>query len=1000
VKAAKLGLVSRLGVVLGLAAFACSSSKSTGPAPPPGPTPPALMPGEICDTTNTAPLNVLLDRAEVEVAPGQTRTVRVSVEPDLCSPGTLSFATGDPTIAAAPASARLDLRHPTWDVAVSGGATGTTTITATMTRSDGSTSSATLPVVVMDPTPVACTPADAGSGQLSASTYTLGGSGNLSAASLAVPPGAFARTDWLSLSAFTAKIACDADLTAPMQGGPPGLVPISPAVNFSTTGLSMTQSLRRELDFAIPVNPAAIPPAGRLRHLQVLFKGGALTPKSIATAPRVMTVANPRIEQVQGSSPAVYVLRFSSPWFGTYQAAFAPDAGTQHRTRRLVHRAVLGFSMGSGGAATFGMRHHDKFDVIAPLGGPSDWNWLGWYVEKYALGGFCPANQPNCPKYAPDAYPLSETYAHTMDWNHWFYEVGGGNGGTFSRGEYTQIFEDLALMAGNPNGQNADPKLSFFAAGPTASDGWVSGGPTIPASVYCPVTVDPIKNDPNMMQQQQTQQQCTLARCDPMNTWKAPAPYYDAEYNPDGSKQVISFCDGNDNGTSPYVDTWVAPTPATEVPVDLVLAVDLNRNGVRDMNEPVLRQGHEPWQDTGTDGLFDAQEPGYDAVNNPDPNQDDYDFQINPNGTENDHHHEMSEPYQDVGLDGVAGTKQLSQGGYDYGEGDGMFTQADGLVNFAKVDPHNILHQWVTGIPAGPMTDQELLRFNVWSDGGVRDLFNFAAVANHLEGAIASRLGSNGLQLRTTAFYNGFHMLPGQDPTQPDHFDAKAIRWPDLVDSPGMRYGTIDATATQIAQGDGQHVGTASQLLDRLESGLYFAAQHWPDADRTDTQLTSMNPESTTVNVLGTACEIAGKCVTTFTGPKTGRTGPIAVQLPPGYALAENVQRNVRYPVVFVLHGYGQEPTDLEAVAIVSTNFMNDELRSSATRLAKFIIVYVDGRCRISADGHTPECIRGTFYLDSNRPEGAHIDSWFDELLDYMDQNYRTLAPSDIDVVE
>src|SRR5207248_11076289 len=60
---------------------------------------------------------------------------------------------------------------------------------------------------------------------------------------------------------------------------------------------------------------------------------------------------------------------------------------THHRSRHLTHRAVLGFSMGGVGAANFGLRHHDRFDVIAPLGGPGDWTWLLWYIEHFAFAG-------------------------------------------------------------------------------------------------------------------------------------------------------------------------------------------------------------------------------------------------------------------------------------------------------------------------------------------------------------------------------------------------------------------------------------------------------------------------------------------------------------------------------------------------------------------------------------------------------------------------------------
>ena len=107
------------------------------------------------------------------------------------------------------------------------------------------------------------------------------------------------------------------------------------------------------------------------------------------------------------------------------------------------------------------------------------------------------------------------------------------------------------------------------------------------------------------------------------------------------------------------------------MPSDLTLAVDLNGNGIRDLGEPVIRQGEEPYTDTGTDGVADAQEPGYDPVNNPDPERGRLRLPLNPNGTENDHVWEPGEPYQDVGLDGVPNTPQQANGGYDVGEGDG-----------------------------------------------------------------------------------------------------------------------------------------------------------------------------------------------------------------------------------------------------------------------------------------------------------------------------------------
>jgi hypothetical protein len=297
------------------------------------------------------------------------------------------------------------------------------------------------------------------------------------------------------------------------------------------------------------------------------------------------------------------------------------------------------------------------------------------------------------------------------------------------------------------------------------------------------------------------------------------------------------------------------------------------------------------------------------------------------------------------------------------------------------------------------VTDDALSRIDILADGGVRDLFNFATVANHLSGQVHGRRDANGLPLRSVAFYNGFHFLPGEDQTKPSLFSPFDIRWADVADMPNVRYGDLDASRAVVEQtGDGQHVGTVGQLLARLETAFFFAGKRWPDADHHQTEDSRENPSETTKSELGVDCEVKGNCEKIFTGEKSGRTGPIAISLPPGYALKQNVEQNVRYPVLYVLHGYGQDPRDLEAVALVTNNFMNLAERSYATRLPKFIIVYVDGRCRVL--GGKPECIRGTFYMNSARPQGAKLDEWFDEVTEYVDKNFRTMPTTEIEVAD
>jgi hypothetical protein len=994
------------GIAL-VVAWGCTSS----PAPSAqSPTATTLLPGEVCDPTTAPTVLVHFDPMSVVVAPGQTRPVRLVVDPDLCVPVTAAFSLSDSTIASVPDSAGLDLRHPTFDFSVTGTTAGATSLTVTVQRpTDPAPFTGTLPITVMPSNaPATCNSGDQNGGMLSSATTSLSGTGTVADAQLSVPPGAFTRTDELAIPSFSANIACAGDTSGQAAGTP---LPLGPAVTFTPQDPTwLTHSLKRELDFYVPINPAAMPPGARMRHVQVLYSG------PMAKTPRVMSVANPTFTQMPDGN---WALHFESPWFGTYQAAVAANAGTVALKRHLTHKAVIGISMGGGGAGIFGMRHHDQFDAIGPLGGNSDLTWLVWYFEQFKFGGFCPVSNPNCTKYAPNLYPLNETYAHTEDFDHWFFQPGAGTGGSFSRSGWTQILEDFLIMGGNPNGQNADPAVPFVVVGPSSTSPFVMG--TVP-NTNCAITIDPIGPSPDdsaalqaqeavtQAQQQQTQSACQASRCDPANAWIAKTGFYDALYNPDGSRPVISFCDGGQDGTSPYVDTWAPSTPGNQVPSNFTLAVDLNGNGIRDLGEPVIRQGEEPFQDTGTDGLADAEEPGYDPVNNPDPNQDDYDFQVNPNGTENDHTWEPGEPYQDVGLDGVPNTPQQSNGGYDLGESDGKFTLSKGAQQLYAFDPHSILHGRATA-PGGVVDAPALSRLGIWGDGGVRDMANFAAVANHLIGAVASVKNPDGTQAKSTAYYNNFENLPGSDPTQPNQFLAVNVLWADVASAAHLRYGYVDATPAMIAQGDGQHVGTGSQILYRLVTGFYFAASAWTDADRTlpdslvaDPASTDFNGETTTINELGTACELAGHCETYFTGPVSKRMGPVAVTLPPGYALEANRLRDERYPVLFVLHGYGQDPRDLEATAAITDNYMDDAQRSAATRLAKMIVVYVDGRCRIDPTTNTPECIQGTFYLNEPRQVNGHpigqLDDWFEEVITYIDANYRTMGPSDVDVVE
>jgi hypothetical protein len=925
----------------------CSSQRQDAPTPA---TPCELAGG---------PIVVRFDPPSLVLAPGASRPVRVVIEPDVCSPTDVRLAVQSSAIAAAPATVTVDPTRADPELVVTGAANGETALTATIDREDGATGTADLAIDVRDGAIPTCDPGSAATSHVDAASPSARGPASLADAALDVPAAAFTRADELALPPFDATVACDATMAERA-----GLLPLGPAVRFGGSGqVSAARALRRELSFAIPLNPAAFPSGARLRHLRVLYEG----PR--AKTPRPIAVASAHIERTTSGG---YVLRFEAPWLGTYQAAVAADAGSKKTTRHLTHRALFGISMGAGGAASAGLLHHDAFDTIAMLGGPVDWNWLLWYVEAYALGGFCRAGA-TCTTTAPGAYPIEEPFVHTMDFDHLWFQDGDGTGG-IPRAQYGQMLTDLALSRGNPIAENADPELSFLPAGARADTPFVTGDQDCGG-----YTLSPIANAPDEATAQAREAQCNAARCDPKRTLAFPSGYYDDEYNPDGSEQVISFCDGYQapNAVSPYKDVYAPPLSGAAMPVSFAFAVDRNKNGIRDPGEPILRSGHEPYRDVGPDGLADADEPGYDAESNPDPNQDDYEPQINPTGAEGNHRHDDGEPYDDFGLDGVPDSAAKSVVG-DVGEKDGAYTESRGLRGFRAVDPHAIVMGW-SAPAAAPLTADALARLRFWTDGGVRDFLNFAAAARHLHGAIEARAPG------TSAFVNGFGALPGTKPT----FSASDVVWADLPHAVGLRYGAVDASPADVAKGDGQHVGTGDQILSRLGVGYAFVGRAGPDADRRP--FVDEDPDEAAPD-----CEKGGRCDFSFTGPKSGRTAPVTVVFPPGYAGAS--RKDERYPVVYVLHGYGQGEEDVSGLALLTTSAMRDGARSVATRLPRFIVVYVDGRCR--TQNGQPDCISGTFFFDSDRKAGPKALTWMLELIDHVDGTYRTMAPADVEEID
>lgn len=915
------GRLSRGSYFALVVAFAaCKSGDDANDLPDSGPT-------ELCQDPSEGNYKVRVLPHTLVVAPGETRDVTVSIEPDVCVPTPIPITVDNQAIARVDGTFTANITTAAATVKVTGTAVGKAKITATW-----ASATATIDVDVRAKDAPACPAPGAGN-------LAPGGTVKAGNALLALSAGAAfdeASIDPLEkasvVAPFDANIDCKADNKIP-----DGYLALGPAITFGPA----EKKFLRELTFEIPANPALMPTTANMRHVRVLWSSLSLK------EPRFVPVTNPRFEP-RGND---WVLRFEAPRLGTYQATVMKNGGTVKRKRRLTHRAVFGFSMGGIGSSMFGMNHHDLFDAVVPLGGPMDAGFFLSYSMANHFGGFCERKAgdpiPTMPCKVDKPAP-TEMYEHTQTFEDWWHQKGvDGTGGTFGRDSMVSIFRDVSSAWGDPAFNNA--------LNPHVANGIDTPKPLLEnvAADYC---------------------------ADAGKSTVAPTGFYDRRYNPDGKLPVIKFCDGTSQPGFP--GKWA---PGGSRPLEMVLAVDLNKNGARDEGEPVIVQPFEPFSDFGKDGQADKDEKGYDPINNPDPSGDDYDPQYNPLGTEGNRVYDEGEPFEDVGLDGV----QCPMGEtcrYDVGEGNGKFDASIGLQTFFARDARMQMEKYpFSKTPAGgEWTEDALANLDYYSDGGIRDIFNWGAVGYHYMGGFVSRN-------RPASFYNDWEYLPGINikscvtGQNSDCFDPKDVDWSAMGKTSYLRYGNIDAKQRLIEKGDGQHVGYTDQVVRRVQTGLFYIGSRWPDADKKYAENPADRDDPT-------PCGGTTSCNYTFTDSR-GRGGPVTVIVPPGYH--SDASKDLRYPVVYFLHGYGQTPEDLQAFVLLVSPLMGHGLSSRATRLEKMIMVFVDGRCR--GDSKDPECVRGTFYVDSVRDKGPKIDQYFLDLMKHVDTKYRTMAPSEIE---
>lgn len=953
---------------LALASFATTLALAGCNNPPPPPTDGGTGdagPGDAGPQACSTVLGTLtFAHGSIGVVPGTSRHTYLDLAVDAPTDLTIALSASQSGIIDLPATVMIPAHQSRVMVRVTGQAVGTVMLTATAQGFD-TPCTAMIEVVVTAPSVPACAGTATGMVTPGGTAVSVPSGSSLAGAAVSLAAGAM-RADIYHVDPFMVAVGCASDQL------PSGYQALGPAVSFTS---DTVYRFRREIDFAIPIELSLLPSDAHRGHVEVAYTGPG------ASTPRVVGIASPIFEGSAGGG----LLRFQAPRLGTYQAVVRSDV--PHTVSRTYHhRGIMGFSMGGSGSGRLGVGHPELFDFVAPLGGPTDWIYLLEYIHRYHIGGFCTeaerAGGADCSAaslaHAPDR---GELYEHTQEFENWWYEDGyDGQGGHFNREDYISIFRDLTAMFGNANTDASDD--------PMAPD-------LVPPGI------------PDSTRSMSDAERCMPAALAALTIHREPAAgdsdphtgFFDDEYNPHGTYDVIPFCDGAERrdfdpdtrgpctatSTTCQTDTgnW-DPMGTQTVPMEVALAVDVNGNGVRDPGEPVIRNGHEPFVDHGCDGTASAMEAGYDALTNPDPAGDDYDFQYNPTGTEGNWERDDcgamgAEHFDDFGLDGVMGTPQLAAGGYDHGEGNGRFDMAVGADRMISTSPRGLVRGYRGN--GGVMHDGYPLTtidgFDFYADGGVRDLFNWAVQGHHTLGGFAAR----GLPVR---YFNGHAALHMDGRTD---FTFNAVPWEETGRYTLVRYGSIDATEADKIAGDGGHVGTPMQLLQRFFSAVAMMSARWPDGDRTILQ-------DHICNTVGPGCDHVNSIEMDFTAPTTGRTGPVTIVLPPGYFDPANAGEH--YPIVYFLHGYGMQPNDLTAIGGLMWNYMIQPSTPAARRVPKMIFVFPDGRCR------NGECLRGTFYTNAppSTPNGAQMETFLLDLDAYMHTTFRVQGDETVTVSE
>lgn len=654
-------------------------------------------------------------------------------------------------------------------------------------------------------------------------------------------------------------------------------------------------------------------------------------------------------------------------------------------TRRFTFKAIGGVSMGAE-SAVLAANYPGYFDVVGSMGGYVDLRYFSKVLTHQIFGGFCPMkqilanidhiNEKDNPKVFCGPVQPNEPYEWKWDFNHWHADNSGGHWG---RDFYLDVIEGLMYAYGNLF--NYNPKNPLTPPGVSLS--WLNDTTDAEKCAHPAVVGKPYN--------------------------------YNAEYNPKGKYNLITFCDGQPDCGDNNKPAWLKcagnfdPDAPNTHPVYMLLAVDYNGNGKRDYGEPLVINSFERFDDVGTDGCSDEFEDGKGgclkvankAAAGTDPNHDNFDLLKNPGGTENDFWWEKGEPYRDYGLDGVAGT-------HDYGEGNGKYDMNPHMVPLIE---HSARKFFATA------PKSEINKTDYLFDGGIRDAIHALTCAMNM--TIPLRL--RGLDFKT------YHQLAGT----PDSF------WPagniknfladmNKIDYSGMSkgknlliaYGNPDATDKEIFKGDGKHVGSVAQITARLAIFMNLAVRRMPDP------------------IIRKSKSIGKAYSSSYYSNVLGARRNYGLYLPPDY----DTKTNERYPVIAFITGHGMTADSIAQSGPLFGAFMakgelplfmlavpagqccyrhKDDLskRECACWDRSGTWHCVDPNCKAKNqadckmntypnDELVQECNSGHFFVNFKSDRWGNTkmaskmkyeDSMF-EFLDYIDANYRTRKPAEYKV--